>query len=155
MMSKKGRKFMLNKILFRAIAIIALATPVFASAAEESRTYLRKDVLHTGNNLRYDLHYVLAETDGKFTLRATEQDLMDSCSKGTIKMEKVPDSDAHIYVADTRFGCSGYGIGFSLDYKKGWLLSPSKTTGKYPTGAFLMKWVEDGNRIPAFMLVEK
>ena len=151
-MSKKGRKFMMNKILFRAIAIIALAIPVFASAAEETRTYIKKGVLHTGNNIRYDLHYVLTETDGKFTIRAKEQELMDSCSRGTTKMEKVPDSDAHIFIADTHFGCPAYGIGFSLDFKNGWTLLPSKSTGKYPTGDFLMKWVSDGNKTPTYTL---
>ena len=141
---------MLNKILFKKLAIVALAIPVFASAAEESRTYIKKGVLHTGNNLKY----VLTESDGKFTIRAKEQELMDSCSRGTQKLEKVPDPNAHIFIVDTYFGCTAYGIGFSLDFKNGWMLRPSKTTGKYPTGEFLMKWVADGNRTPAFELIE-
>lgn len=146
---------MLNFNFLRALTIFALLMPIFASVAQETRSYLRTGVFNPGLNRNFDLHYDLIELDGKFTMRVKEQELMNSCSTGTTKMEKVPDLEAHIFIADTYFGCPAYGIGFSLDYKKGWLLSPSKTTGKYPTGAFLMKWVEEGNRIPAFVLVEK
>lgn len=145
---------MLNKYLFKTFIAAVLVTSSCALLAQDTRTYLRKNVLHTGENRHYDLHYVLTESEGRFTLRAKEQELMNSCSRGTTKMEKVPDTDAHIFIADTYFGCPAYGIGFSLDFKSGWLLSPSKTTGKYPTGAFLMKWVADGNKTPSYVLLE-
>lgn len=128
---------------------------IFAAVAQETRTYIKAGVLHTGDGRKYDLTYVLTETDGKFSIRAKEQELMDSCSRGNTKLEKVPDPDAHIFVADTYFGCPKYGIGFSLDYSRGWMLRPAKDSGKFPTGSFLMKWVADGNRVPAFVSIEK
>lgn len=64
------------------------------------------------------------------------------------------DPDAHLFKVLPSFGSDAYGIGFTLDFKKGWFLTPCKTSEKYPAGAFLLNWAEVNKKTPSFVLSE-
>lgn len=136
-------------------AILAcMALPALSAPTDTVRKYERAGVYNPDLGKPVDLHYVFTESPD-LGFKVDEQYYMDGCVRGFVKLEKIPDPDANLFKVLPGFGCEAYGIGFTLDYKKGWTLLPSKTTGKYPTGAFLLNWAETNNKKPAFVLDEK
>lgn len=141
-----------SKLLLTAALVCTTLSAI--SAPADVRKYERAGVYNPDLGKNVDLHYDFTEAADALGFKVVEQHLMDACVQGFVKVEKIPDPDANLYKVLPGFGCEAYGIGFTLDNKKGWLLSPSKTSGKYPTGAFLLKWASDNNKKPAFVLME-
>lgn len=142
------------KILSKVLIAMLAATSLLVAAAPLK--YERAGVFNPGLGKNVDLHYEFfdAESPDGLGFKVVEQYYMDDCIRGFIKLELIPDPDAVLYKVLPGFGCEAYGIGFTKDLKKGWHLFPSKTTGKYPTGAFLLNWAETNNKQPSFVLSE-
>lgn len=142
------------KTLSKCLIALLAASSLVAVAAP--RKYERANVFNPGLAKNVDLHYEFADADLPDSLgfKVVEQYYMDGCNRGFIKMERIADPDAHLFKVIPNFGCDAYGIGFTLDFKKGWFLIPNKTSGKYPTGAFLLNWAEVNKKTPSFVLSE-
>lgn len=139
-----------NKVLISMLAVTSLL------AVAAPKKYERANVFNPGLGKNVDLHYEFFDADSSdgMGFKVVEQYYMDGCTRGFIKIELIPDPDAVLYKVAPGFGCEAYGIGFTKDLKKGWHLTPSKTSGKYPTGAFLLNWAETNNKKPSFVLIE-